>query len=58
MVLESLTDEGEGRDETWAPAACGHPYFDAKAQDRWGQWDAIRAGDDDDDYESLNDGSS
>jgi len=57
LVLESRQDPGEGRDETPAPAAGGHQFFDRKAWDRWGQWDDIGAGDDDDDDESLNDGS-
>jgi len=58
LVLESRQDQGEGRDETPAPASGGHPFFDRKAWDRWGQWDDIGAVDDDDDYdESLNDGS-
>jgi len=58
-VLESRQDQGEGRDETPAPASGGHPFFDRKAKDQWGQWDDIGAGDEDDDQdESLNDGSS
>jgi len=58
LVLESPQEQGEGRDETTAPASGGHPFFDRKAWDRWGQWDHIGAGDDyDDDDESLNDGS-
>jgi len=57
LVLESRQDQGEGQDETPAPASGGHPFFDRKAWDRWGQWDDIGAGDDDDDDESLNDGS-
>jgi len=58
LVLESRQDEGEGRDETPAPGSGGHPFFDCKAWNRWGQWDDIGAGDDnDDDNESLNDGS-
>jgi len=57
LVRESRQDQGEGRDETPAPASWGHPLFDPKAWDRWGQWDDIGAGDDDDDDKSLNDGS-
>ena len=37
LVLESRQDQGEGRDQTPAPAAGGHPFFDRKAWDRWGQ---------------------
>jgi len=54
-VLESHQDQGEGRDETLAPASSGHPFFD-KAWDRWGKWDDIGARDDKDDDKSLNDG--
>jgi len=57
LVLESRQDQGEGRDETPAPASGGLPFFDSKAWDRWGQWDDIGAGDDDDDDGGLNDGS-
>ena len=58
LVLELRQDQGEGRDETPAPASGGHLFFELKAWDRWGQWDDIRARDDDDnDDESLNDGS-
>jgi len=58
LVLESRQDQGEGRDKTPAPASGAHPFFDRKAWDRWGQWDDIGAGDNnDDDDESLNDGS-
>jgi len=58
LVLESREDQGEGRDATPAPASGGHPFFDRKAWDEWGQSDDIGAGDDDDaDHESLNDGS-
>jgi len=58
LVLESRQDQGEGRDETQAPASGGHPFFDRKAWDRWWQCDDIGAGDDDDDDDqSLNDGS-
>jgi len=58
LVLESRQDQGEGRDETPAPASSGHPFFDRKAWERWGQWDDMGAGDDDDDDdESLKDGS-
>jgi len=57
LVVQSHQDQGEGRDETPAPASGRHPFFDRKALDRWGQWDNIGAGEDDDDDESLNDGS-
>ena len=58
LVVESRQDQGEGRDDTPTPASGGHPFFDRKAWDRWGQWDALGAGDNnDDEYESLNDGS-
>jgi len=58
-VLESRQDQGEGRDETPAPASSGHPLFDRKAWYQSGQWDDIGAGDDndDDDAGSLKDGS-
>jgi len=55
-VLESRQDQGEGPEETPAPASGGHPFFDREAWDRWGQCDDIGA-EDDDDEESLNDGS-
>ena len=59
LLLESRQDQGEGRDETPAPGSGGHPFFDRKAWDRWGQGDAIGARDDNnDDDQSLNDGSS
>jgi len=35
----------------------GHPVCDRKAWGRWGQCHDMGAGDDDDDHESLNDGS-
>jgi len=58
LVLVSRQDEGEGRDERPAPASGGHPFFNRKAWDRWGQWDDIGAGDDDNDEDkSLKDGS-
>jgi len=57
LVLESRQDQGEGRDETPAPASAGHPFFDRKAWDQWGHRDDIGARDDDDDDESLNDSS-
>jgi len=58
MVLESDQDQGEGRDETPAPASGGHRFFDRKAWDRWGHWDDIGAGDDNDSGdERLNYGS-
>jgi len=58
LVLESPHDQGDGRGETPAPASGGHPFFDRKAWDLWGQWDDIRAGDaNDHHHESLNDGS-
>ena len=53
LVLESYQEQGEGRDETPAPASGGNPCFDPKARDRWGQWDDIGPRDDDDDDESL-----
>ena len=57
LVLESRQDQGEGRDETRAPASGGHPFFDRKAWDRWGQWDNIGAGDDNNNHnKSLNHG--
>jgi len=58
LVLESHQVQGEGRDETPAPASGGHPFFACKACGRWGQWDDIGAGEDDADDESLNNGSS
>ena len=57
LVLESGQDQGEDRDETQAPGSGGHPFFDRNAWARWGQWDDIRAGDDNNNDESLNDGS-
>jgi len=57
LVLESRQDQGEGRDETLAPAFSGHLFFDCRAWDGWGQWVDIGAGDNDNDNESLNDGS-
>ena len=57
LVLESRKDQGEGQDENQAPASGGHPFFDGKAWDRWGQWEDIGAEDEDDDDESHNDGS-
>ena len=36
LVLESRQDEGEGRDETLAPASCGHIFFDRNAWDGGG----------------------
>jgi len=59
LVLESRQDQGEGRDETPAPASDGHPFFDRKTWDRWRQWDDIGAGDNNHNHdESLNDSSS
>ena len=55
LELESGQDQGEGGDETPAPASSGHPFFGRKAWDRWGHWDDIGARDDND--KSLNDGS-
>jgi len=58
LVLESHQDQGEGCDKTLAPAPGGHRCYNRKPWDRWGQWDDIGAGDEGDDDESLNDGSS
>jgi len=58
LILDSHHDQGEGRDETPAPASSGHPYFDCKGWDWWGQWDNMGIGDDDNDNESLNEGTS
>ena len=57
LVLELRQDQGEGQAETPAPASGGHPFFHRKTCDRWGQWDDIGAGNDDEDDESLNHGS-
>jgi len=54
LVLESRQDQGERRDETPAPASSRFQLFDCKAWDRWGHWDDIGAGDDDNNDESLN----
>jgi len=56
LVLESRQDQGEGKDDTPAPASGGYTFFDRKAWDRCGQWDDISAGDDDHEHESLHDG--
>jgi len=56
-VLESHQDQGEGRDETLAPASGGHPFFDCKAWDLWGHWDNIGAWDNDNNDKSLKHGS-
>ena len=61
LVLEARQGQEEDRDETPTPASGGHPFFDRKAWEHWGQWDAIGAGggdDNDDDSESLNSSSS
>ena len=47
-MLEARQGQGEDRDETLTPASGGHPFFDRKAWERWGQCDNIGAGGGDD----------
>ena len=57
LVQEARQGQEEDRDETPTPASGGHPFFDRKAWERWGQCDNIGAGggdDDEDDSLSLN----
>jgi len=44
LVVDSRQDQGEGSEETLAPASGEHTFFDHKAWDRWGQWDDIGDG--------------
>ena len=37
LVLEARQGQGEDRDETPVPASAGHPFFDSKDCECWGQ---------------------